>query len=131
MWEVILKNVNCDTCILPKKPIVIKIVTSLLHLYCMRFTPGAKAKRRYLLYFAISLLTESYTTEKEIILPQNKGMVDLVVQKINSVYKQIKKNEISPATDYLMQNVKRSDLEKTIDKIEKLNSFTQFNSKKE
>ena len=97
----------------------------------MRFTPGAKAKRRYLLYFAISLLTESYATEKEIILPQNKDMVDLVVQKINSVYKQIKKNEVAPATDYLMQNVKRSDLEKTIDKIEKLNSFTQFISKKE
>jgi hypothetical protein len=131
LWEIILKNVNCETCILPKKTIVIKILTSLLHLYCMRFTPGAKAKRRYLLYFAISLLTESYTTEKEIILPENKSIVDSVVQKINSVYKQIKKNEIAPATDYLMQNVKRSDLEKTIDKIEKLNSFTQFLPKKE
>ena len=131
LWEIILKGVNSETYILPKKPIVIKILTSLLHLYCMRFTPGAKAKRRYLLYFAISLLTESYATEKEIILPQNKGMVDLVVQKINSVYKQIKKNEVAPATDYLMQGVKRSDLEKTIDKIEKLNSFTQFISKKE
>jgi len=29
-----------------------------------------------------------------------------------------------------MQNVKRSDLEKIIDKIEKLNGFTQFISKK-
>lgn len=89
----------------------------------MRFTPGAKAKRRYLLYFAISLLTESYTTDKEIILPQNKETIDLVVQKINSVYKQIKKNEVAPATDYLMQGINRSDLDKTIDKIEKINNL--------
>jgi hypothetical protein len=132
LWEIILKRVKCETCTLPKKATVTKIITSLLHLYCMRFTPGAKSKRRYLLYFAISLLTESYTTDKEIILSQNKDMVDLVVQKINSVYKQIKKNEVAPATDYLMQGVKRSDLEKTIDKIEKLNNFTQhFISNKE
>jgi hypothetical protein len=108
---------------------MIKFITSLLHLYWIRFTPGSKKKRRYLLYFAISLITESYSTDKDIIAPQNKDVIEVVTQKINSVYKQIKKNEIAPATDYLMHNVNRSDLEKTIEKIEKLNNL-QFISKK-
>jgi hypothetical protein len=129
LWEIIMKHINGDNCKIPKKPIVMKIITSLLHLYCVRFTPGSKRKRRYLLYFAISLLTESYATDKEIILPQNKNIIDAVTQKINSVYKQIKKNEVAPATDYLMHNVNRSDLDKTIEKIEKLNNL-QFISKK-
>lgn len=129
LWEIIMKHINGDNCKIPKKPIVMKIITSLLHLYCVRFTPGSKRKRRYLLYFAISLLTESYATDKEIILPQNKNIIDAVTQKINSVYKQIKKNEVAPATDYLMHNVKRSDLDKTIEKIDKLNNL-QFISKK-
>jgi hypothetical protein len=129
LWEIISKHVNGPNCVLPKKNIVTKVIKSLLHLYCIRFTPGSKRKRRYLLYFAISLITESYSTDKEIIAPQNKDVIEVVTQKINSVYKQIKKNEIAPATDYLMHNVKRSDLEKTIEKIEKLNNL-QFMSKK-
>jgi hypothetical protein len=129
LWEIILKHVNGPSCTLAKKPVMIKIITSLLHLYCIRFTPGSKRKRRYLLYFAISLITESYSTDKDIIAPQNKDVIEVVTQKINSVYKQIKKNEIAPATDYLMHNVNRSDLEKTIEKIEKLNNL-QFISKK-
>jgi hypothetical protein len=128
LWEIISKHANGPNCVLPKKNVVTKIIKSLLHLYCIRFTPGSKRKRRYLLYFAISLITESYSTDKEIIAPQNKDVVEVVTQKINSVYKQIKKNEIAPATDYLMHNVKRSDLEKTIEKIEKLNNL-QFISK--
>jgi hypothetical protein len=117
-----------QNCNITKKPIIVKVINSLLHLYCIRFTPGSKRKRRYLLYFAISLITESYSTDKEIIAPQNKDVIEVVTQKINSVYKQIKKNEIAPATDYLMHNVKRSDLEKTIEKIEKLNNL-QFLTK--
>jgi hypothetical protein len=128
LWEIILKHVNGSGCTLPKKTVVVKVINSLLHLYCIRFTPGSKRKRRYLLYFAISLITESYSTDKEIIAAQNKDVIEIVTQKINSVYKQIKKNEIAPATDYLMHNVKRSDLEKTIEKIEKLNNL-QFISK--
>ena len=130
LWEIILKHVNGPSCTLSKKTVIIKIINSLLHLYCIRFTPGSKRKRRYLLYFAISIITESYSTEKEIIAPQNKDVIEVVAQKINSVYKQIKKNEIAPATEYLMHNVNRSDLEKTIEKIEKLNNL-QFISKKQ
>jgi hypothetical protein len=129
LWEIILKHVNGPSCTLSKKTVMIKIINSLLHLYCIRFTPGSKKKRRYLLYFAISIITESYSIEKEIIAPQNKDVIEVVAQKINSVYKQIKKNEIAPATEYLMHNVNRSDLEKTIEKIEKLNNL-QFISKR-
>ena len=129
LWEIILKHVNGPSFTLAKKTVIVKVITSLLHLYCIRFTPGSKRKRRYLLYFAISLITESYSTDKDIIAPQNKDVIEVVTQKINSVYKQIKKNEIAPATEYLMHNVNRSDLEKTIEKIEKLNNL-QFISKR-
>jgi hypothetical protein len=129
LWEIILNHVNGPHFNLPKKAVIIKVINSLLHLYCIRFTPGSKRKRRYLLYFAISLITESYSTDKDIITAQNKDIIEVVTQKINSVYKQIKKNEIAPATDYLMHNVNRSDLEKTIEKIEKLNNM-QFITKK-
>ena len=51
--------------------------------------------------------------------------VETVVKKIDTVYKQVKKNEIAPKMDYLAGSAggAKSDLDKTIEKMDKLNSM--------
>jgi hypothetical protein len=104
-------------------PLIPKIMQSLLKLYCLRYTDGIKKKRRYLIYFAICLLTEPVVMTQEMVV--NKDTVEAVVKKIDTVYKQVKKNEIAPKTDYLNGSAggAKSDLDKTIEKMEKLNSM--------
>ena len=76
-----------------------------------------------MLYFVVSLLCENINTDEEIIREKQKEVVSNVLRKIDLVYKQIKKNEQSPGTDYLFKDLKSSNLEKTIEKLEKINSF--------
>jgi len=105
------------------KKLTAKIVECLFKLYCIRFTVAVKKKRRYLLYFAVSLLTQPYATRQDIILPDYKDKISNVVQKIDSVYREIKKNEVSPKMDYLFQGTGKSDLDRTIAKLDILNSI--------
>jgi hypothetical protein len=100
-----------------------KIINCLFKLYCIRFTVAVKKKRRYLLYFAVSLLTQPYSVRQDIILTDYKEKISNVVQKIDAVYREIKKNEISPKMDYLFNGSARSDLDKTIAKLDILNAY--------
>jgi hypothetical protein len=100
-----------------------KIIDCLFKLYCIRFTLSVKKKRRYLIYFAVSLLTQPYASQQDIILPDYKDKIGNVVQKIDAVYREIKKNEVSPKMDYLFQNGTRSELDRTIAKLDILNTF--------
>ena len=96
-----------------------KIIESLLSLFCIRYSPGCKKRRRYLLYCAISLLTESCDLSQEIV--SNKKIIEDVVNKINIVYRDVKKKEETPATDYL--NVGKSNTDKTVERLEKMNQI--------
>ena len=88
--------------------------------FCLRYTTGCYKKRRHLIYFVIEIFTEPYTLE-EIVRDKNK--IITITQHINKIYKQIKTNEHSPGTDYLYQNMKSSNLEKTIAKLETMNNL--------
>ena len=68
-------------------------------------------------------MTENINLAEEIVREKNKEIINNVTKNINSIYKQIKKNEISPGVDYLFTDVKSSNLEKTIEKLEKMNNF--------
>ena len=123
IWDMIIARSNQTD---EYSPLTQKIVNSLLRLYCIRFTPGVRKKRRYLIYFAISLLTSEYDSKIEMI--NDRLIIETALENINSVYKQIKQHEISPDTDYLFSSAgykgdKNGDLERTIKRLEALNAM--------
>ncbi len=102
-----------------------KIIDSLLNLFSARFSPGSKKRRKTMLYFAISLLTEPF--DSTIPLYKNEKVISQVTGKINNIYKQIKNNEVKPMTDYLFNNKwNGGNLEKTIDKLSKMDTITNI-----
>ena len=98
-----------------------KIIKSLLNLFCIKYTSGCKKRRKYILYFACNLLTEKVDISIPII--QGKEKVEIIVNKINIIYKEIKKNEIKPETDYLFSGLEKNNIEKTIEKLDKMNEM--------
>lgn len=114
-WEIILKIREFKSCIHKR------IIDSLFNLFCIRYNSSCIKKRRYLIYFAINILTEKVNLAINLIT--NQSAIENSLSNIDNIYKQIKKNEDSPNTDYLFANTKQSNLEKTIQKIDILNKF--------
>jgi hypothetical protein len=117
IWDVLLKESN------KRSKIIQKIINSLLSLFTLKYTSGCHRKRKYILYFVVSILCENIVVEEEIIRVKQKEIVYSVLKKIDTIYKQIKNNEMSPGTEYLFKDIKASNLEKTIQKLETMNSF--------
>ena len=105
-----------------REELIKKIINSLFVLFKIQFSSSCKTKRKYVLYFAFSLLIEKI--DFTINICSCTDDVNKVCEKINNVYREIKKNEISPKTDYLFDNVKQKNVEKSMQKMEIFNSMT-------
>ena len=98
------------------------VLDALLQLFCIRYTNGCGKKRRYLLYFAVELFTETITTAGCIVA--NKEVLESVLSQINNVYKQIKKNEHSPNTEYLFSGYDaEQNFQNTLNRMNLMNSL--------
>lgn len=110
VWEIFINEST-------KRSLLVKrLIESTLNLFCLKYTPGCYRKRRLLIYFAIEILTERYDVELDIV--KDKDKLNIISSNVNSIYRQIKLNEISPGMDYLYQNMKATNLEHTIAKLE-------------
>ena len=119
IWEVFLNEAN------KKIDGTKKIILALLNLFCIHFTLGCKRKRKFLIYFAIELLTEHVEMKTPIFTDQK--IIETIKNKINIIYKQVKKNEQAPKTGYLFNNsFNAGNLEKTISKLEKMQSINHI-----
>lgn len=107
-----------------KNDFIEKLAKSLKNIFCIKYTTASSKKRRYLLYYAVAMITETVPINIELVT--NKQIVQTVVSKIDEIYKQIKKNEESPNTEYLFANMeKQNTIEKSIMKLELLDSMTE------
>ena len=83
VWELLLLN--------SPNAITTRILNSLLGLFSIRFTNACKKKRRYILYFAVELITEKVNPNIDMITKENQIVVKGLVSKINNLYKGVKK----------------------------------------
>tara|TARA_A100001015_G_C14916372_1_gene682506 strand:+ start:227 stop:1303 length:1077 start_codon:yes stop_codon:yes gene_type:complete len=103
-----------------------EIVKALLNLFCIRFKHSSVRKRKSIIYNAIFLITENVNNDIAIYNEKHKNIIDNVKEKINVIYKQIKKNEVKPQTDYLFNNSINKNLEKTISKLNKMEKLNMI-----
>ena len=98
------------------------LMNSLHTIFCIKYTSSTNKRRRYLLYFAVALLTENIPTDIE--LMPNKSTINSVCDNISLVYKQIKKKEHKPTTDYLFANIeKEKTINASLQKMDLVNSI--------
>ena len=117
IWEIIFHEAE------KQGKIILDITTSLLELFTIKYTSNCKKKRRFLLYNAVLLLTEISSIRTPIYTDENN--IRHIKDKINIIYKQVKKQEVRPDTDYLFNNsiAKNTNLENTIKKLDKMSSI--------
>jgi hypothetical protein len=78
-----------------------------------------------MLYYAVELLIEPMNSAVEII--SDKTVLLNVTNKINEVYKQIKKNEEAPKTDYLFNGLdKQRALDRSLAQMEIMAKMDPF-----
>jgi hypothetical protein len=106
-----------------KSPFIQRSLSSLQNLFCIKYTTSSCKKRKYLLYFAVGLLIENFEVSD---LQTDKNVLQAVISQINHVYKQIKKNEVSPNMDYLFNNINdehKNNAEKSMKKLEMMDNI--------
>jgi len=118
-WEIIYKYSQ-------KNKLFHKIVESSFNLFTINYiSSNIKHKRKFLIYFVITLITSNIFIDENII--KNKEQITFVLSNIDKLYIQIKNNEVKHNDENIVSKNKISkNMEKTIFNLNKMNSFTEI-----
>lgn len=105
-----------------KEKIVCTIIESLFQIFLKRYSHTENKKKIFILYFAISLLTETHNFNISII--DNSEKINSIVGNIHTIYKQVKLSETPPDSHY--SDPKLTNLSKTIERLEKMESLNSI-----
>lgn len=102
------------------------LIGTLFEFFRVRYTSGVIKKRKALLYFAISILTEIAPLKREILNETQKEMVAVAASNVNTViYRDLKKNEVLNWTlglePDLAKNEKNQRFQESLQKLNLLN----------
>ena len=114
IWDVLFDEAK------NRSSIIQKCVEALLDIFTIKYTPSVNKVRRYTIYFAAELLTEP--VDFTVPLIDKCYNIPSVIENINMIYKDVKKNEIAPKM--LFTPEKQSNLEKTLDKLSIINEIS-------
>jgi len=100
VWECIIYQSN------DLSNFIKETVQALFDLFCIKYTNACCKKRRYIIYYAVSIMFEPI--DLTINLIEDKDLIEFYKEKINEVYRDIKKNEIISEYNETEQNFNRS-----------------------
>jgi hypothetical protein len=83
IWDVFFNEAS------KKSKFVQKIIQSLLSLFTLKYSSACFKKRKYILYYIVSILCEEHVSNEEIIREEQKALIANVLKKIDSIYHQI------------------------------------------
>jgi hypothetical protein len=118
IWAILLQEASSRS-----PPMVETTLKSLLSLFAIRFTPACKARRRFLLYWAISALCDPTCWSTPIVA--DPTATAQVRTNIDKVYAGVKQNEVAPPTDYLSHGGGASAFDRTAARLEKLDELME------
>jgi hypothetical protein len=124
IWELLLSPSR----IFSPDSLWMKLLKNAHVLFCVDYTTASCSKKRFWLYFALSIRTEIPAMGSDkIIQDESRELIQRVVQKSDDVYLEIKSAEQRPVTDYLMAGVReRSHRDETIQAMEAMQSVDMF-----
>ena len=86
VWDILIKYSS------ELSEIIQKIMKSIIKLFCIRYTTACNERRRFLLYYAVSLCCEPIKVD--IVMIEQKHLIDPIYEKFKFLYTDIKKHEI-------------------------------------
>ena len=91
-----------------------KCVAALFSLFCLRYTNACAKKRRFTIYHAVCLLTEPMDAAGRELF-RDKGLIGVVMNKLDEVFLAMKRCEITDAM--VLNDEKRVNFEKSMNKM--------------